>query len=155
MSDFTSKFFYSVNDPDWENTDKGYLRPYQFSVIGGTNRTVEIRSIKEAVLANEFEQARSYKNIQVSISQSKFSVVAFAELIEVESQKMEFTFDLIVGNYSGKIHNFSHHLRSESATLKQKPIPVTNNAIALTIYFSAVEYHHAVGSGPKMVIENW
>lgn len=138
MSDYTHKFKYAkfqyyVTDPDWENIPKDWLRPYKFFVIGGSSRVIEVNSINEAALTSEFYEARAHKNIQLSISQSKNSVAVTAELMEIAFKKLAFKFDLIVSAFSGKRHIASLQLLCD-ATLRQNPIPIGNNALALDVY---------------------
>ncbi len=111
-----------------------------FSVKGGTSRSINLDSTDEFSLGNEFEQARTYKNIAIFIPPTKdFTAV---KLFTLRSSGIKFfTFFFEVDIHSNRVKTQTLILETDHAWLLNNPIPVGNKEALLMLEVRFNEIH--------------
>ncbi len=151
---YKATFYYLVNDVNWHADSPDSIPVSGFFVIGGSSRVIGLSSTSDISLSSEFEQARNYQNLQLSISSPKDAVSLTADLMEIAFKKATFYLSFMVQAYSAKKKIFSLVLLCQNASLKQNPIPQGNNALDLNISIpDASLYHAALNNKRKLVVD--
>ncbi len=116
-----------------------------FSVVGGASRSINLDSADEISIGNEFEQARTYKNITLFVPPDMdFTGVKLTTLknsASLTSTKF-FTLFFQVDIYSGGKRTHTIILETSHAWLKQEPILVGNNLLMLEVRFNHAQLLH-------------
>jgi hypothetical protein len=151
-------FAYKAKHKDIDSTLNAFVPVIAFSVKGGTSRIIDLSSTDDINLADEFLQARKYKNITLFLPPA--SNFEWLDLTEISIHRLPF---FSVFSASGKIGQTLTHefiLSSKDAQLTGLPGKVTDSEKRLTLLrvpmaLPNAKLTHGSQQGDDFVQEDW
>ena len=122
-----------------EEIRKSYLPLDSFSVVGGADRTIQLKSASDISITSELEQARAYKNITLFMSseQNPLAMEAAVELITVAREKKEIVISVVAQRLAKGQVVEEVSLSDFKATIRRSPVVAENKRLMIEVNLPA------------------
>lgn len=149
---YQATLYYTI---DSNNGVKSFTVPIVlFTVRGGANRTILLKSTNDISITSELEQARSYKNIIFGMPPSRGNgdMKATIDLTEAANKKMLIYIGFNIFKYSNGKPIEGFDMRSNNARIAESPQIGPRGNLGIRVSFSDVELRRMMyneGKKPK------